>query len=306
MKAQGYGVEPVCVVLREQGCQVAPRTYRSWKTRPPAKRTVTDAYVTDALLDTVNEPEGLYGRRKMVSHLRRSGHKVAACTVDRIMRDEGLRGAVRGRTHRTTIPGKDGVRAGDRLNRDFTAPCPNRVWVADFTYCRTWAGFVYVAFVIDVYSRMIVGWHVMTTKPVELVTVPIRMALWRRDHEGHPVGDGLTHHSDAGSQYTSIRLADDLLLEGIAASIGSVGDAYDNALAESTIGLFTTEAVSKNNPFHAGPFKTIAHVEYATMGWVDWYNNRRLHSTLGNIPPAEFETNYYATKEASQPAMSQT
>jgi transposase InsO family protein len=306
MRAQGYGVEPICAVLREQGCQVAPRTYRAWKKRAPSKRIITDAYVTDALLDTVDEPEGLYGRRKMTSHLRRSGHQVAACTVDRIMRDQGLNGAVRGRSHRTTIPANDAVRAGDRLNRDFTAACPNRVWVADFTYCRTWAGFVYVAFVIDVYSRMIVGWHVMTTKPVELVTVPIRMALWRRDHEGHPVRDGLTHRSDAGSQYTSIRLAEDLFIEGIAASIGSVGDAYDNALAESTIGLFKTEAIAKNNPFHSGPFKTIADIEYVTMGWVDWYNNRRLHSTLDNIPPAEFEANYYATNLASQPAMSHT
>ncbi len=143
------------------------------------------------------------------------------------MRDEGLNGVIRGRNHRTTIPVKDGIRPGDLVNRNFTAPCPNRVWVADFTYCRTWAGFVYVAFVIDVFSRMIVGWHAMTSRPAELVTTALRMALWRRDHEGHAIGKGLLHHSDAGSQYTSIRLADDLFIEGIAASIGSIGDAYD-------------------------------------------------------------------------------
>ena len=304
MRAQGFGVEPVCAVLREQGCQVAPRTYRAWKKALPSTRTIADAYVTHAIRATKDTPEGLYGRRKMTAHLRRKGLRVSIGTIDRLMRDEGLFGVLRGKDHRTTIPGKDGKRAGDLLDRDFTAPCPNRVWVADFTYCRTWAGFVYVSFIIDVFSRKIVGWHVMTTRPTELVLVPLRMALWNRRHEGIEIFEGLLHHSDAGSQYISLKFSEELMLEGILASIGSVGDAYDNALAESTIGLFKTEAIRRGNPFHAGPFKNIADIEYATMGWVDWYNNRRLHSSLDYVPPVEFEANYYATNLTPQPEMS--
>jgi transposase InsO family protein len=212
----------------------------------------------------------MYGRRKMTAHLRRQGHQAATCTVDRLMRDEGLSGVVRGGNHRTTIPaGQAGSRPPDLLDRDFTAQAPNRKWVTDFTYCRTWAGFVYVAFVIDCFSRAIVGWHAATTKTTALVTTALKMSLWRRDHSGHHVQEGLIHHSDAGSQYTSIAFAETLLLEGIAASIGSVGDAYDNALAESTIGLFKTEAIGKNTPFLTSPAKTLNDIEYSTMEWID-------------------------------------
>jgi len=238
-------------------------------------------------------PEGLYGRRKMTAYLRRQGHRVAGCTVDRLMRDEGLSGVIRGRRHRTTIPAKDASRAPDLLDRDFTAEAPNRKWVTDFTYTRTWAGFVYVALVIDCYSRAIVGWHVATVKDTAMVTTALKMALWRRDHTDRRVGDELIHHSDAGSQYTSIAFAETLLLEGIAASIGSIGDAYDNALAETTIGLFKTEAVGPASPFRTGPLHTIDDVEYTTMEWVDWYNNRRLHSQLNYTPPDEYEAAYY-------------
>lgn len=270
---------------------------------------MSDAYVTHVLLETVGQPEGLYGRRKMTAHLRRQGIEVSAGTVHRLMGDEGLNGLVRGRSHRTTIPAKDGIRAGDLVNRKFTAPCPNRVWVAYCTYCRTWNGFVYVAFIIDVFSRMIVGWHAVltqTSRPTELITVPLRMALWQRSHQIKETGEKLIHHSDAGSKYVSFRFTEDLMLEGILASIGTVGDAYDNALAESTIGLFKNEVMAKNNPFHVGPFKTIADVENATVYWVDWYNNTRLHSSIGDVPSAEFELNYYATNLASQPQMSHT
>jgi len=243
----------------------------------------------------------------MTVHLQRQGIDVSAGTVHRLMGDEGLNGAVRGRSHRTTIPAKEGVRAGDLVNRNFTAPAPNRVWVADFTYCRTWSGFVYVAFIIDVYSRLIVGWHAMNSRPTELITVPLRMALWQRKRNGYVIEAGeLLHHSDAGSQYVSFRFTEDLMLEGILASVGSVGDAYDNALAETTIGLFKTETMAKNSPFHKGPFKTLTDVEYATAGWVDWYNNRRLHSAIGNIPPAEFEVNYDTANLTPKPAMSHT
>ena len=238
MRAQNFRVESICRVLTTQGFQVAPRTYRNWKTAPPSARTITDAHPTEELRATIGTAEGLYGRRTMTAHLRRKGHHVAACTIDRLMRDEGLNGVDRGRQHRTTIPGgKDSRRAPDLLDRDFTADAPNRTWVTDFTYCRTWAGFVYVAFVIDCFSRAIVGWHASTVQDTAMLTTALKMALRRRDHGGHRVRDGLIHHSDAGSQYTSISFTETLALEGIAASIGSVGDAYDNALAESTTGL---------------------------------------------------------------------
>ena len=272
----------------------------------PSARTVSDARLTDALRATVGTPEGMYGRRKMTAYLRRQGHRVAGCTVDRLMRDEGLSGVIRGRKHRTTIAAKGECRrAPDLLDRDFTAAAPNRKWVTDFTYTRTWMGFVYVAFVVDCFSRAIVGWHATTVKDTAMVTTALRMALWRRDHADHRVDAGLIHHSDAGSQYTSIAFAETLVLEGIAASIGSVGDAYDNALAETTIGLFKTEAVGRGSPFLTGPLQTIDDVEYATMQWVDWYNGRRLHSQLNYVPPDEYETTYYAQTQASPPATPQ-
>jgi putative transposase len=230
----------------------------------------------------------------MTASLRRQGHRVAVCTVDRLMRDDGLSDVVRGRRHRTTIPGKDARRAPDLLDRDFTAAAPNRKWVTDFTYTRTWSGFLYVPFVVDCYSRAIVGWHAATVKDTATVTMALKMALWRRDHADRSVANGMIHHSDAGSQYTSIAFAETLVLEGIAASIGGIGDAYDNALAETTIGLFKTEAVGRGNPFPAGPLRTIDDVEYATMQWVDRFNNRRPHSQLDYGPPEEYEAAYYA------------
>ena len=296
MKAAGHAVESTCRVLTEHGCQVAARTYRAWKqaTRPIATRTMTDAVIIDALITVQGTPEGLYGRRKMTHWLRRQGHQVAFCTTDRLMRDLGMNGVRRGRTIRTTIPARNGHRAGDLLDRDFTAPAPNMCWVADFTYCRTWAGFVYVAFVVDVFAQQIVGWHAATDRRTDLVLTPLRIALWDRDRQGTPVEPGqLLHHSDAGSQYTSIRFTEHLELAGIAPSIGSVGDAYDNALMESIIGLFKTEAIA-TTVFHDGPYRTLADVEYAVAGWVDWYNHRRLHGSLGMLTPIEYEQAHYA------------
>lgn len=302
MRARGFAVGSICQVLRHQGVQVAARTYRSWKApgRQVAARTVCDAVVSNALLDARVGPDGrptpesLYGRRKMTALLRRRGLQVAHCTVDRLMRELGMQGVRRGKTPRTTIPGKDSTRAGDLLDRDFTAPAPNRVWIADFTYVRAWTGMGYVAFVVDVYAQRIVGWHAMSTRPAELVLLPLRMAAWARGQQGHPIVRGeLVHHSDAGSQYLAIRFTEHLQLEGITPSVGSVGDAYDNALMESIIGLYKTECV-RPGPFHTGPFKTLSEVEFATMAWVDWYNHRRLHATLGMVTPAEREAAYYA------------
>lgn len=296
MRAEGHAVESTCRVLTEHGCKVAARTYRAWRqaSRPYSARTLSDAHLIDALLTARGTPEGLYGRRKMTHHLRRQGFDVAFCTTDRLMRVVGMNGVRRGRGVRTTVPGKDGHRAGDLLNRDFTATAPNTRWVADFTYCRTWAGFVYVAFVVDVFAQRIVGWHAATDKRTDLVLVPVRIALWERDRQGIAVEPGtLLHHSDAGSQYTSLRFTEHLDLEGIAPSIGTVGDAYDNGLMESIIGLFKTEAIT-TTVFHDGPYKTLADIEYATAGWVDWYNHRRLHGTLGMATPHEYEQAHYA------------
>lgn len=312
-RAQGCAVESICRVLSEQGCQVAARSYRAWRSRRPAARTVTDAQVVDLIgelawtLDPYGRrrlaPEGLYGRRKMTALVRRTLPEASPGSVDRGMRLLGLSGVLRAKGVRTTIQAKDGKRAGDLLNRDFTAPAPNRVWVTDFTYVRCWAGWVYVAFILDVFSQRIVAWHAATNKETELVMVPLRIALWQRDREGHQVRAGqLIHHSDAGSQYTSILLTEHLELEGIAASIGSIGDAYDNALMETINGLYKAECV-RTTVFHPGPYKTIADVEYATAGWVEWYNNRRLHGSLGMVSPLEFETTHYATlSREPQPA----
>lgn len=293
-----YGVESICRALGEHGIRIAPRTYRKARRRPPSERDIADAYLENTLRSAQDRPEAMYGRRKMTRWLRRQGHRVAFCTVHRIMRELGLHGVVRGRRQRTTIRAKDGTRAGDRLNRDFSAAAPNLAWVADFTYVATWTGWAYVAFVFDVYSRAIVGWTAANSKTTALVSKALNMAIWRRDHYGHPVQAGLIHHSDAGSQYTSVAFTESLALQGLSASIGSVGDAYDNALAESSIGLFKTEAITRH-----GPFKTLADVEYALMEWVDWYNNARLHSRLGYLSPAEYESAYYAQHSPRRPAL---
>jgi len=305
MRSDGHAVESTCRVLTALGCQVAARTYREWKTKPPAARTVTEAQVVNAIRDAcwrVDDdgvrrltPEGLYGRRKLIAYLRRTTlPSVSETAVVRGMKLLGHQGIRRARSHRTTIPAKDGVRAGDLLDRNFAAAAPNHKWVMDFTYCRTWAGFVYVAFVVDCFAQRIVGWHASTTKTTQLVMTPLRIALWDRGRDGHPTDVGkLICHSDAGSQYTSVAFTEHLAVEGINPSIGTVGDAYDNALMETIIGLFKTECI-RTTVFHAGAYKTLADVEFAVAGWVDWYNHRRLHSSLGMATPVAFEHSHYA------------
>jgi putative transposase len=283
------GVEPICRVLRAHGLQIAPSGYWAAKARPPSARACRDAWLTERIRAVHAAHYGVYGARKVWHELRRQGVVVARCTVERLMRAAGLAGAVRGRKVRTTIPDPGHERAPDRVNRDFTAARPNRTWVADFTHVAAWSGVVYVAFVVDVYSRAIVGWSAATTKRTPLVLNALDMGLWRRDRAGHTVHGGLIHHSDAGAQYTSFRFTAHLAASGIDASIGTVGDALDNALMESTIGLYKTELIKPR-----GPWRGLAPVELATAEWVDWYNTTRLHSAIGHVPPAEYESIYYA------------
>ncbi len=308
MRAEGHPVESICRVLSEEGCQVAVRTYRAWRRAylTVSARTVSDALVEDKVRGVawrVDErdgrrkltPEGLYGRRKMTALVRRALPDASPGSVDRAMRSLGLQGIRRSKGIRTTVPSKDGKRAGDLLNRDFTAAAPNRTWVMDFTYVRAWAGWVYVAFIVDVFAQKIVAWHAATAKDTDLVMTPLGMAIWQRNREGYPIVPGqLIGHADAGSQYTSIRFTEHLDLEGVRPSIGSVGDAYDNALMECVIGLFKTECI-RTTVFHEGPYRTVSDVEYATAGWVDWYNQRRLHSSLGYKTPIEYEAAHHAT-----------
>jgi putative transposase len=283
-----FGVEPICTVLREAGVPIAPSTYYAATSRPVSARAQRDEQLRGQVMTVWKDNYEVYGARKVWQALRRRGTTVARCTVERLMRQLGIAGAGRGKARRTTIPAADGVRAGDLVNRQFTATGPNALWVADFTYVPTRSGTVYVALVIDVFSRRIVGWKADTSMRTDLVLDALQMALWARNHAGHPAGPGLVHHSDAGSQYTSISFTDHLIATGIDASIGSVGDAYDNALAETTIGLYKTELIGKR-----GPWWTRDQVEYATLEYLDWYNNRRLHSRIGHLPPAEYEALYY-------------
>lgn len=276
-----YGVEPICRVL-----EVAPSTYYAVKARErdPSARALRDAELIERIRRIHEENYGVYGARKVWWQLRREGVPAARCTVERLMAKDGLRGAVRGKKRRTTIPDGQADRAPDLVDRDFSASAPNRLWVSDFTYVATWSGTVYVAFTIDVFSRRIVGWKADTTMKTPLVLDTLEMALWARDHQGQPVPHGLIAHSDAGSQYTSFAFTQRLVDAGADASIGSIGDAYDNALAESTIGLYKTELINRQ-----GPWKTIDQVELATLEWVDWYNHRRLHTACDGLPPVEYE-----------------
>ena len=230
MRSHGYAVESICRVLREQGVAIAARTYRRAKATGPAHRAVSDAQLLDILHGLKGTPASLYGRRKMVAHLRRMGHEVAHCTVDRLMGVAGMAGVSRRKSPSRNRNNQSEGRAEDLLHRNFTASAPNTVWVADFTYVMTNAGWVYVAFIVDVFSQRIVAWHAQTAKGVELVRIPLRLALWERKRSDHPVvRKELVHHSDAGSQYTAVKFTDNLALQGIVTSIGSVGDAYDNA-----------------------------------------------------------------------------
>ncbi|WP_370269888.1 IS3 family transposase [Streptomyces sp. V4I8] len=296
------GVEPICRTLTAHDCKIAPSTYYAHNKRlqTPSARSVRDEALKERIQDVYTSNYRVYGARKIWRELNRQGHAVARCTVERLMRELGIQGAVRGKRVITTIPGGQVQRAPDLVDRDFVAAAPNRCWVADFAHVKTWSATVYVAFVVDTFSRRIVGWSAATVKETVFVLDALEMAIWQRDRDQQSIQPGeLIHHSDAGSQYTSFKLAEHLDAAGIAASIGSVGDAYDNALMESTIGLFKTELIKPQRPW-----KTLSQVELATAEWADWYNHRRLHGEIGHVPPVEYEANYYT--ELTKPQVTTT
>ncbi len=284
-----YGVEPICRVLK-----IAPSSYHAHAARrrrpdtaPP--RVQRDAALRVEIRRVFDENFQVYGVRKVWRQLVREGEDVARCTVARLMRRMGLQGVIRGKRVKTTISDKAAPCPLDRVNRQFRAPRPNLLWVSDFTYVATWAGFVYVAFVIDAYARRIVGWRVSRSAHAGFVLDALEQAL----HVRRPVsGSGLVHHSDRGVQYVSIKYTERLAEAGLEPSVGSVGDSYDNALAETINGLYKAEVIHRR-----GPWRSVEAVEYATLEWVDWFNNRRLLEPIGNIPPAEAEAAYYAGVE---------
>jgi putative transposase len=284
---QVYGVEPICKVL-----PIAPSTYHAHvaKRADPGKlsaRARRDIALQPEIARVFAENFEVYGVRKVWRQMVRERFEVGRCTVERLMRGMGLQGVIRGKPVRTTLQDKAAPCPLDHVNRVFHAPAPNMLWVSDFTYVSTWTGFVYVAFVIDVYARRIVGWRTSRTAHASFVLDALEQAL----HERRPTQrGGLVHHSDRGSQYVSIRYSERLAEAGIEPSVGSVGDSYDNALAETINGLYKAEVIHRR-----GPWRSFEAVEFATLTWVDWFNNRRLLEPIGNIPPAEAEQRYYAT-----------
>lgn len=284
-----YGVEPICKVL-----PIAPSTYHAQRAvrRDPGRasaRLRRDAVLSERIRRVFDDNFQVYGARKVWRQLRREGEDVARCTVERLMRAMGLQGAVRGRPTKTTKSDPATPCPLDRVNRQFQAPRPNALWVSDFTYVSTWTGFVYVAFVIDAFARRIVGWRVSRTAHAGFVLDALEQAL----HDRQPVRGGrLVHHSDRGVQYVSIRYTARLIEAGVEPSVGSVGDSYDNALAETINGLDKAELIHRR-----GPWRTLEAVEFATLEWVDWFNHRRLLEPIGNLPPAEAEARYYAERE---------
>jgi putative transposase len=282
-----FGVGPICRVLSDAGVPAAASTYYAARTRPASAQAQRDAALAGEIQRVWKDSDENYGARKVWLQLRREGIPAARCTVERLMRRLGLRGTRRGRRTRTTIPAKDQARPPDLVNRDFRAPAPNRLWVVDLTYVPIWSGgFAYVAFVIDAFSRMITGWKAAGHMRASLALDALEMAVSARLRAGQDV-TGVIHHSDRGGQYLAIRYTSRLAEAGAIASVGSKGDSYDNALAESIIGLYKAELI-----YRRGPWKTAAAVEAATAWWAGWFNTRRLFGPLGYISPAEYEQNW--------------
>jgi putative transposase len=279
--------------------QFASRTYYAAKRRAPCARKVRDKKLKPEIRRVHRENLDVYGADKVWTQMNREGHQVARCTVERLMKDLHLSGARRGKAFkRTTIADEAQHRPADLVNRQFVADRPNRLWVADLTYVKTFTGWVYVAFVIDVYSRCVVGWQTSTSLRSDLAIDALEMAIYARSDRDL---DGLIHHSDRGVQYLAIRYTEQLAEAGVVNSVGSKGDSYDNALAESFNGLYKTELIHRR-----GPWKNVDHVEWATLTYVDWFNNRRIHNEIGKIPPAEFEENHYRQNATATLVTSQT
>jgi putative transposase len=283
-----FGVEPICRVL-----QVAPSSYYAAKGRQPCQRRVRDETLKVEIGRVHAANYGVYGARKVWRQLHHDGVPVARCTVERLMRQLGLAGQTRGKKRRTTISADAATVHPDRVERRFVASAPNRLWIADITYVATWSGFAYTAFVTDVYSRRIVGWRVATTLRTDLALDALEMAIWSRNQNL----EGLVHHSDRGVQYLSIRYTERLAAAGAVTSVGSRGDSYDNAMAETIIGLYKSELINMR-----GPWRSVDDVELATLSWVHWWNTTRLHSAIGDIPPDEFEAAHYAQQPPANPA----
>jgi putative transposase len=274
-----HGIEPICEVL-----QFAPSTYYAAKTRPLSKRAIRDVAMKVVILTVHQANYEVYGVRKMWKAMRRAGEDIGRDQVARLMRELGIEGVRRGRKVKTTRADEKANRSPDLVERRFVAERPNELWVTDLTYVPTWAGMVYVSFITDVFSRRIVGWRVATNMRTDMVLDSLEMARWARG----TFLEGLVCHSDAGSQYTGIRYTERLHEIGATPSIGSVADSYDNALAETVNGLYKNEVIHRQ-----GPWRDVDAVELATLAWVHWFNTERLHSSLGDIPPAEFEEHYY-------------
>lgn len=284
-----FGVEPICQTLA-----VAPSSYYAARTRPPSARTIRDEAL-GARMATLHEAHfGVYGVRKLWRALRRTGEPVGRDQVGRLMRTLGLAGATRTKRVRTTRPAPLGQRPADLVERVFSASAPNRLWVADLTYVWTRTGFVYTAFIVDVFSRAIVGWRVMASLRAELALDALEMAIWNRRDEALA---GLVHHSDRGVQYLSIRYTERLAEAEAVSSVGSRGDSYDNALAESVNGLYKAELINRH-----GLWRSVEEVELATAAWVHFWNTRRLHGACGDVPPAEFEAAYHSRQAATEAA----
>jgi len=298
VEGRRLGVEPIIEVLRKADVEIAPSSYYAAKARPPSARAVRDAVLVPVIHQVHQDNIGVYGARKIHAELNRGGHRVARCTVERLMKAEGLRGIPREKTRKTTIgDGAETERPADLVDRKFVASGPNQLWVADLTYVRTHAGWTYVAFILDVFSRMIVGWQVSTSLRTDLALDALDMGLWTRQRAGQDV-TGLVHHSDRGVQYRAIRYSERLAEAEAVASVGSKGDSYDNAMAEALNSLFKAECIRNPVMRPKGGWKSVGDVEIAVAEYVDWFNHRRLHGEIGLIPPAEFENNHWANTEA--------
>ena len=297
---KAFGVEPICTVLSSADVTIAPSTYYAARTRAPSARAVRDKQVTSEISRVHAENYGVYGIRKVHAQLRREGgvggRPAARCTVARLMKAAGLRGISRAKGPRTTVAGRGVDTRPDLVRRDFTATAPDRLWVADLTYVRTFAGWVYCAFILDVFSRRVVGWQASTSLRTDLALDALEMGLWIRRRDGHGVS-ALVHHSDRGVQYLAVRYTERLAEAGAVASVGSKGDSYDNAMAEAFNSLFKAELVRNK-----GPWRSIDDLEIAVAEYIDWFNHRRLHGEIGLVPPVEIEAQHNITTPAQQPA----